>query len=143
MQFFTQLITSFCASCVFMGALFILCPEGALKKPVKYLLGLVFIISVTASAGITVRRANFDFTPPESEFYDETELKTAGAEYVYAYALEASGINFKKITVLTNKAEDGSIIINKIVINSDCERGKILEALGEAAKNYEVETVHE
>ena len=39
-------ITSFCGACVLIGALYILCPDSAMSKSIKYALSLVFIISV-------------------------------------------------------------------------------------------------
>lgn len=143
MNTLTSLLTAFCASCVFIGALYMLCPDGVMSKAVKYILGLVFLLSVIAAAGITVKTPDIDFSFPQSVYEDTASLDAASAEYVYSYALQSAGIDFSQITVCTDKTADGSIIISKVIIRSDCERERILSALGEAAKNYEVEIINE
>ena len=143
MKIFSQLIVAFCASCVFIGALYLLCPNGAVSKSVKYVLALAFLMSVIAVAGITVKTENFefkDFEFPTSEV-QTTEKHTA--IQVYSYALKKAEINFEKIELSTNKAEDGSIVISKIIIYSNADREKITAALGEAAQNFEVEIINE
>ena len=40
MNFLSSAITAFCAACIFIGTLYILCPEGAVSKSVKYILSL-------------------------------------------------------------------------------------------------------
>lgn len=143
MNYFSSLLTAVCAACILIGALYMLCPDGAMKKSVSYILGLVFLLSVISASGITVKKADINITLPKVTSADTTALSTAAAEYVYASALKAAGIEFYEITVCTNKSEDGSISISKVLIRSDCEKGRILEALGEAAKNFEVEVINE
>ncbi len=142
MKIFSQLITSFCASSVFIGMLYILCPDGVMSKSVKYLLSLTFLLSVIA-VSFTVKKSDFNFKAEEYTLQSSAEADTALARQVYATALKNAGINFKEITVCTNKAEDGSIIISKIIIQSNAESQKIMDALSEAAKNYEVEIINE
>ena len=142
MKIFSQLITAFCASSVFIGILYILCPDGVMSKSVKYVLSLAFLLSVVG-VSFAVRGGNTDYRLPEYTSADTQALDTAAARQVYAYALAQSQINFKEITVCTNKASDGSIIISKIIIFSDEDAEKIRNALGEVAENYEVEIVNE
>ncbi len=143
MKIFSQLVVAFCASSVFIGVLYLLCPNGVMSKSVKYILGLTFLLSVITVAGITVKTEGFEFKEFEfpADNAETTQIETA--KQVYSYALAKAGINFEKIELCTNKAEDGSIIINKIIIYSDSEREKIIEALGEAAQNFEVEIINE
>ena len=143
MKIFSQLIVAFCASSVFIGALYLLCPNGVMSKSVKYILGLTFLLSVIAVAGVTVKTDGFEFKEFEFPSQNTETAQIETARQVYSYALAKEGINFEKIELCTNKAEDGSIIINKIIIYSDSEREKIIEALGEAAQNFEVEIINE
>lgn len=143
MNFLSSVLITFCAACVFIGALYMLCPDGVMSKPVKYILGLCFLITVISAAGITVKTPDIDFSLPETVTEDTESLEIASAEYVYSYLLTAANIDFSQITVCTDKSDDGSIIINKVIIRSDCQREKIIEALGEAAKNHEVEIINE
>ena len=113
-------LTSLCAASVFIGAVHLICPDGNMGKPVKY------VLSLDAAAEVS-----------------DEELKTASAKYVYEQALKSNKINFTEITVCTDKTEDGSIVISKVIIFSDCAEERIRAALGEAAQNIEVEIVNE
>ncbi len=143
MNILTQLLTTFCVACVFIGALYIVCPDMEMGKSVKYLLSLVFLITVITATGFTVKKADINFEMPQYEISETERLDTAAAEYAYAYVLRANDINFSKITVCTDKIADGSIVISKVIICSDCEKARILQALGDAAKNFEVEIINE
>lgn len=142
MNYINSFLISFCAAAVFIGALYMLCPDGAMNKSIKYILSLVFLLSVVSVAGITVKKADIDlqFTPPQ---IDAADLEIKNAEYVYSLALKTANIDFSEIEIFTNKADDGSIIINKVIVHSGCERQKIVDALGEATKNIEVEVIND
>lgn len=142
MNYISAFLMAFCVACVFIGCLYMLCPDGAISKSVKYILSLVFLLTVISAAGFTVKKAeiDIDFSPPETS----TEaLDTATAKYVYSYALQKAGIEFEEIEIFTNKAADGSISINKVVIYSASPKDTVMSALGEAAKNIEVEIINE
>lgn len=139
----TSFLTSLCAACVFIGAMHLICPDGNLGKPVKYILSLVFLVTVISAAGLLKGGFDTDIGFEASASVSDEELKAASARYVYAQALRRSEINFTEITVCTDKTEDGSIVISKVIIYSDCEKERIRAALGEAAKNIEVEIVNE
>ncbi len=143
MKIFSQLVVAFCASSVFIGVLYLLCPDGVMSKSVKYILGLCFLVTVIAAAGITVKTNDFRFN--EFEFPNETaqNIEIETAKQVYSYALLKAGINFEKIELSTNKVADGSIIINKIIIYTDANREEVIAALGEAAENFGVEIINE
>lgn len=143
MKFFSSFAASFCAACVFIGAIYMLCPQGVISRSVKYILSLCFILSVISAAAITVDK--WEFSAPQSATVN-TEIGTldqAAAEYVYAYALSDAQIEYSKITVCTDKTENGSIVINKVIIYSDCEKARIIAALGEAAEKIEVEVIND
>ncbi len=139
----TSFLTSLCAACVFIGAMHLICPDGNLEKPVKYVLSLVFLVTVISAAGLLKGGFDTDISFEASAAVSEEELKTATARYVYGQALSAAEINFTEITVCTDKTEDGSIVISKVIIYSDCEKERIRAALGAAADNIEVEIVNE
>ena len=143
MNYLSSVIVAFCVACIIIGALYILCPDGELSKSVRYVLGLSFILSIIAFTGITVKNPSAEFSFSSSQLTDSSDLDVANAKYVYSYALKSAGIDFSEITVCTDKQADGSIVINKVIIRSDCEREKILSVLGEMAKIYEVEIVNE
>ena len=136
-------LTTLCTSCVFIGAVHLICPDGTLEKPVKYVLSLVFIVTIISAAGFLKGGFNTDITFNTAAEVSDEELKAASARYVYGQLLKSGEINFNEITVCTDKTEDGSIVISKVIIYSDCDKQGVLAALGEAAKNLEVEIVNE
>lgn len=143
MNYITSLLTSLCACLILIGVLFIICPDGVMSKSVKYILSLIFLISVISVAGIGVsdQGKSFDFKTEAS--VDSSDFEIQNARLVYMETLKKSGLEFKEITVLTDKSEDGSIVINKIIVNSFCEKEKIINALSEIAKTAEVEVIDE
>ena len=133
---------TFCVSAIFIGALLIICPSGQISKSVKYILSLVFTLLIISSA----LKIDFDLnlTPNNNAISSHTEaLDTQSAAYVYGQCLKAANIEFSKISVLTNKTEDGSIVISKVLIFSKEDENKILSALSLVAQNFEVEIINE
>ena len=120
-----------------------LCPEGNMSKTVTYILGLVFILSVTAASGVTVKNVDFQLPKAEYTLADSDESLVYSAEYVYSYALKKAGIKFSEITVCTNKTKSGSISISKVRIVTSEDREKITSALGDIVGAVEVEIVYE
>ncbi len=139
MKIITSILTSFCASAVFIGALYILCPEGRISKSIKYVLSLAFLLSVIAAAGITLKNADIEIPVSNVDIEAATDLDISSARFVYSSILEKSGLTFEKIEIITDKSEEDSIYISKVIIKSSEQRDKILSALGEAAENIEVE----
>ncbi len=133
---------TFCVSAIFIGALLIICPNGQMSKSIKYILSLVFTLLIISSA--VKIDFNLDFTPNTNVINSHAEvINTHSAVYVYSQCLKAAKIEFSKISVLTNKSDDGSIVISKVLIFSKEDKNKILLALGEVAQNFEVEIINE
>lgn len=143
MNWLTSVIASFCASSVFLGALFILCPKGNISASVKYVLSLVFLVSVISAAGIGVKKADFSLNAFSSQQISANNFEDLNIKLAFEEILRKNGISFKEITVLTDKLTNGGISINKVIIRSDCEKEKIIAALGEEIKMIEVEVINE
>lgn len=143
MNWLTSVITAFCVSSVFLGALFILCPKGNVSNSVKYVLSLVFLVSVISAAGVGVKKADFSFEDFSSQSVSADILEHLNIKLAFEEILQKNGISFKEITVFTDKLEAGGISINKVIIRSDCEKEKIIAALGEELKTIEVEVINE
>jgi len=139
----TQFFISFSVGCILIGSLYIICPEGNIKKPIKYIFSLVFLVIIISAANIPLKKIDFSFNQNATEQANLTEMQIAAAEYIYSYTLNAEGINFSKIYVCTDNSEDGSIVITKVVIVSKEPKEKIIKALGILAQNREVETINE
>ena len=71
------------------------------------------------------------------------KLQIQSAEYVWGACLNAANIKFTKITVCTNKTQNNSIVISKVMIFSNESKENILTALGDLAKAVEVEIINE
>ena len=136
-------LTALCTACVFICAVHLICPDGSLGKPVKYVLSLVFLVTIISAAGFLKGGFNTDITFNTASEVSDEELKAASARYVYEQVLKSNQINFTEITVCTDKTEDGGIVISKVIIYSDCNKERVLAALGKAAKSLEVEIVNE
>lgn len=143
MSSITTFITAFCTACIVIGSLHIICPDGSVGKSVKYTLSLVFLLVIISAAGINLKSQSFSFPKYESNEKSIEEANIASAKYVYSTILQKAGINFRKITVCTDKTEDGSIIITKVIVYSDDSKEAIINALGVVAENHEVEIVNE
>lgn len=138
-----QFFASFSVAAIFIGALFMLCPEGVMSKTVKYTLSLAFICIIVSTAGITLTSSRIEIDTAHSFDEAEREMEIAFARQVYARALNSEKINFTSIEVFTNKLDDGSIIISKVKIISTEEKSKIDTALKGLDPNIKVEVVNE
>lgn len=143
MQFLASFFSAFCAACIFIGALHIICPEGNMKKPIKYVLSLVFLVVIITAAKIPIKNVEIDLATETYSPQSYETMQITAAEYVYSYTLKQQSINFSKITVCTDKSDKESINISKVIIYSNCEKQKIIKALGVLAKVREVEIINE
>ena len=125
---------SFCTVCAVMGALYMLVPNGAAQKAVKYLFSLIIVICViSAVPGLKGIRASLPQTA--------AEMRITAARLTFETALQSAGIEFDKITVWADKSDDGSIKITKVTVASSDNGDKIREILGGDDAAYTVEIV--
>lgn len=143
MSYFTEIVSAFCVVCVFVGALYMLCPEGKLSKSVKYVLSLVFLVSVMAVAGMGKGEFDFDINFSQKEDISIDQIENLNLKFAFEEILQKNGINFKEIEIFTDKLENGGISINKVIIRSDCEKEKIFAALADITDSIEVEVIDE
>lgn len=143
MSYIYSFLSAFCVACILIGCLYIICPEGKLSKPIKYIFSLVFIVIIISCSKIPFFNKQIDFNAPDIKTSSYDELQISSAKYVYAYTLKSQKINFSKITVCTDKLEDDSIVISKVIIFSDCEKEKIINALGGLYETREVEIIND
>ena len=143
MNFLSSFATAFCASCVFIGALYMLCPDGTINRSVKYIFALCFILLVVSAALPFSKGIEIDFEGFSQENIETDKLDEYTAWYTYAIALEKEGIDFEEIEVCTDKTEDDGIYISKVIIYSECEKSLIEKALGVEYSNIEVEIINE
>lgn len=137
----SSFIISFCGSCVLLGFLYMLCPSGSMSAPVKYVFCLCFVCCVVGAA-LSIPNPDFSyFDGSEGADILNEQNTSVTVQAVFSEALRQSDINFRKITVDTNKMSDGSIIISKVTVYSGDDKSKIIQAIG--SDSYEVVIINE
>ena len=130
----SSFIISVSAASVLLSAVYILCPEGKLKAPLKYTFSLVFLCCVCALSSIG-RATDIDLTLKPADSVDKAHAESV-AHSIFASALKDEDIEFKKIEVLSDKLPDGSISISKVTVWTRENSQKITDVIGSDA--YEV-----
>ena len=133
-------IAAFSGGCVFLGALYILVPEGKLSKAVKYTVSLCFLCVILSAATATCNASFPEFKVSKGDFDDE-RLSADSARLVFANALTSAGINFSKIIVFTDKSEDGGIIITEVYVYTEAPSEAVSAAIG--SDSYKLVVVNE
>lgn len=136
----SSFIASFCIISLTIGALYMLCPKGTMEKGLRHIFVLIILCAtLTLIKGI----GNVDFNPLKEGYeYDQQQISVLGARLTFEEALRNSHINFTKITVCTDKATDGSIIINEVIVYSTEDSEKIKATIGNQ-EEYEVTVINE
>ncbi len=138
----SSFITAFCVCLVLLGFLYILCPGGSMSKPIKYVFCLCFICCMLSSTALlkNVDFSEVSFDNSEHQIITE-EMSANTARQVFASALTKSGIDFEKITVHTNKMNDGSISIIKVIIYTSASPDAVKAVFDNV--DFEVEVINE
>ena len=133
-------ITAFCVGGVLLGALYILVPEGAFKKPLKYLFGVCFVcfaVSFFPAFSDIDLTADFSFSAAENA---QTESIYA-ARLTVAAALEKAGIRYDGLEVLPEYDTGGNIIGLSVTVTSKDDPQIIKDALEN--ENIKVSVINE
>lgn len=134
-------IISFCTGCVLLGFLYMLCPSGNMSAPVKYVFCLCFVCCVIGTA-LSIPSPDFSEFEKIGNTDILTEQNTAvTAQSVFGEALRQQNISFRKITVNTNKLQDGSIFISKVTVYTSEPTQNVLAVLD--SDSYEVVVINE
>ena len=138
----SSLFTAFCVTSVFIGALFMIAPEGNMSKSVKYVLSLAFLLSLVTVVSFGKSEQKIQVDNIENGISYE-EISVVNARLVYSETLRQSGINFSFIEVFTDKNENGDIKIIKVVVKTEESEERVRSALSEVCKNIEVAVENE
>lgn len=134
-------IISFSSSCILLGFLYMLCPSGNMSASVKYIFCLCFVCCIVGSA-LSIKQPDFSMIEKAQNAEIITEQNASvTAQMIFSEALTQKNINFRKITVDTNKLADGSIVISRITVYTSEPPQKVLEAI--KSDSYEVIVINE
>lgn len=134
-------ISVFCTLCCTLGGLFILSPKGSFEKPVRYVFALTVLLCTLTSI-ISLTKLDLNLNTQEFEISDISQFSKGTAEAVFKTALVKENVTFKKIEVITDKLENGSINITKVTVFSDEDPEKIKEIISPDG-TLEVEVINE
>lgn len=141
MNSLSSFMISFCSASIILGFLYMICPSGSMTKSVKYVFCLCFLCCIL-SVFTNLPKINFDAFDLESNNEIITEQTAAAtAQTVFSQALVENQINFKKITVDTNKLSDGSITISRVTVYTSATAEQINSVIGTGS--YEVNVINE
>lgn len=134
-------IISFSSSCILLGFLYMLCPSGNMSASVKYIFCLCFVCCIVGSA-LSIKQPDFSMIEKAQNAEIITEQNASvTAQMIFSEALTQKNINFRKITVDTNKLADGSIVISRITVYTSEPPQKVLEVI--KSDSYEVIVINE
>ena len=133
-------IISFCVVSCIVGGLSIIFPDGRLSKSVKYVAVLSLICAFSGIFFVNFKVSTSGASIPSYQAENDSDIYLA--ELIFENALKTNGISYEKIDFLTDKTYDGSIIISKVLVYSDCPEERIKEIIGNDAE-YEVEVIDE
>lgn len=133
MDFILSLIKTLSAVSVITAVLYIIMPRGALEGSFKYAMG-IFALSALVSVIIT---SPADYTvdlnlekAQNAVAANALEINTKTLRFAIEKLLNDSGINFKKIEIITDKNNIDNINITKAIIytetKSDLEKAKAI-----------------
>ncbi len=132
MEGIREIAAVFSAVCLLSCGLGIL-SSGKLGRSAEYIFSLILLLSIIGAAV----SADFGFsidseTGAETAGGYEEELSRYQAEYICRSILDGAGIKYGKITARATKNDDGSIIINEIIIrdadNAEKAKTAVLES---------------
>ena len=132
-----------CTAFVFMGAVWLIVPGGAMKKSVNYCFSLAFlmiiIIPVMAIGKFEFPKSNYEITQNQTV----SAMASDAAYYLCVAALKDAGISFDNLTVNADICEDNGISINSVRVVSRFSRADICSVLEPIAPESVVEVVNE
>ena len=143
MNGFLEFVTVFCSGAMLFGGVFILKPSGNTVKAVKYVFALVFLCIVISALFKIKISDDFINTNNTYKSVDTDVLREDIIKQTFEQTLKSQNINFNQITVCTNKTENGSITISKVIVFSGDSAEKIIAALGGNNAEYEIEVIYE
>ena len=133
-------ITAFCGGCIALGLISILVPKNNMSKSVKYALSLAFLC-VILSVSVGLGSIDMPKFSADGQIFSDERMSAATARMIFAEALAGENINFRKITVFTDKSDSGGISISKVYVYTAEPIEKVGAVIG--SDDYELVVINE
>lgn len=118
MEYFLSFVKTISVLCAFLSAIWLLIPKGGMVKSFKFAIGL-FTVAVIVSLILSVpsKKEQTVIKSVNNNAYSDVAIKldSLSVEYAIGNILNASGIEYEKIELITDISDNGSINIIKAV----------------------------
>lgn len=146
MESIKGIILGFCTASLVLGLLYMLRAEKtATEKSVRFAFAVIFlsitVLSIAKILGLSRHLPTFSSSYEYNHTY--TDVYAYSVEQVAAAALGDGGINFKEISVQTDKNDGGDIFIKRITVVSGGNAEKIKGCIFSVIETNEVEVINE
>lgn len=132
-------ISAFCVGAVVIGALHLLLPEGAMKKPVKYVFSVCFICLIAALFPLSL---NIDFsTGAESIKAYTYDVNEAVTMLTVKTALSKAGITYSDVKIFSERDIEGNIVFLTVEVYTLEPESKVKNAI--ESENIKVSVINE
>ncbi len=140
-----SVILGLCIASVSLGAMYMLRPVGATEKSVRLNFAVIFlsllVVSVASLLGTDFGDMKIS-VDNSSSFYSEN-IVCAEVEYLCGEILKEKGMDFKEITVFTDKNGQGGISIKRITVESTAEPEAIRQSITAVIATDGVEVIND
>lgn len=139
-------VLGICAASLVLGAVYMLRPSGAVtEKSIRFAFAVIFLSVTVLSVSALFKKEFRPGSLAADNTYIESaaEIVSAQAEYLTGEILQENNIEFKKISVLTDKTENGDIFIKRITVVSGEDFEKVREYITAVIETNGVEVIDE
>ena len=139
-------VLGICAASLVLGAVYMLRPSGTVtEKSIRFAFAVIFLSVTVISVSALFKKEFRPGSLAADNTYIESaaEIVSAQAEYLTGEILQENNIEFKKISVLTDKTENGDIFIKRITVVSGEDFEKVREYITSVIETNGVEVIDE
>lgn len=145
MNEFKSVILGICIASVGLGAMYMLRPEGATVKAVRFAFAVIFL-TLTVTLIVSLFAKGERLLPSLSgsyEFISAEAIAKIEAEQLTREVLKEKGIKYDKIEIFTNKDDGGGISIKRITVKTSENPEYIRDSITAVIKADGVEVINE
>lgn len=145
MNEFSSVILGICIASVGLGAMYMLRPEGATAKAVRFAFAVIFLtLTITLMVSLFAKGERLLPTlSNNNEHINYDGIAKVEAKTLAAEVLKEKGIKYSEIKIFTNNEADGSISIKRITVKTNENPDYVREAITAVIKADGVEVINE